>query len=79
MIENNINRNKAFQLRINFNLKSLKNVGVEKSQIWLTTSINSQRVRIYTGMLIKEEHWLKKGKAKLENVPKKMLLSEVLY
>lgn len=65
MIENNINKKKAFQLRINFNLKSLKNVGVEKSQIWLTTSINSQRIRIYTGMLIKKEHWLKKSRSEI--------------
>lgn len=79
MIENNINKKKAFQLRINFNLKSLKNVGVEKSQIWLTTSINSQRIRIYTGMLIKKEHWLKKNEVKLESVPKRTPLSEILY
>lgn len=65
MIENNINKNKAFQLRINFNLKSLKNIGTEKSQIWLTTTINGERVRIYTKLLIKEEHWLKKGKSEI--------------
>lgn len=65
MIENTINKNKAFQLRINFNLKSLKNIGTEKSQIWLTTTINGERVRIYTKLLIKEEHWLKKGKSEI--------------
>lgn len=65
MITNEVNRNKAFQLRINFNLKSLKNIGTEKSQIWLTTTINGKRVRIYTKLLIKEEHWLKKGKGEI--------------
>lgn len=65
MIESKINREKAFQLRINFNLKSLKKVGIEKSQIWLTTTINGERVRIYTKLLIKEEHWLKKGKSEI--------------
>ena len=65
MIENSINRNKAFQLRINFNLKSLRNIGTEKSQIWLTTTINGERVRIYTKLLIKEEHWIKKGKSEI--------------
>ena len=65
MIENDINRSKAFRLRINFNLKSLKNIGTEKSQIWLTTTINGERVRIYTKLLIKEEHWLKKGKGEI--------------
>lgn len=79
MIESTINREKAFQLRINFNLKSLKKVGIEKSQIWLTTTINGERVRIYTKLLIKEEHWFKKVKVKSENVPKKMLLLEISY
>lgn len=65
MIESTINREKAFQLRINFNLKSLKKVGIEKSQIWLTTTINGERVRIYTKLLIKEEHWFKKGKSEI--------------
>lgn len=65
MIENTINKNKAFQLRINFNLKSLKNIGTEKSQIWLTATINGERVRIYTKLLIKEEHWLKKGRSEI--------------
>lgn len=79
MIHNDINQNKAFQLRINFNLKSLKNIGTEKSQIWLTTTINGERVRIYTKLLIKEEHWQKRVKVKSENVLKKMLLSEMSY
>lgn len=65
MIESTINREKAFQLRINFNLKSLKKVGIEKSQIWLTTTINGERVRIYTKLLVKEEHWLKKCKSEI--------------
>jgi len=52
MIENQINIQNRFTMRVNFNLKSLANVGSKKSQIWLTTTIKGKRVRVYTGLLI---------------------------
>ena len=57
MIENQINIQNRFTMRVNFNLKSLANVGSKKSQIWLTTTINGKRVRAYTGLLIEQEYW----------------------
>ena len=57
MIENQINIQNRFTMRVNFNLKSLANVGSKKSQIWLTTTINGKRVRVYTGLLIEQEYW----------------------
>lgn len=54
MIENNISQ--KFTMRINFNLKR---IGGRKSQIWLTTTINKQRARVYTGLLIESEYWIK--------------------
>ena len=57
MVESSINIQNQFAMRLNFNLKSLKNVGSKKSQIWLTTTINGKRVRVYTGLLIEEEYW----------------------
>lgn len=57
MIENQINIENKFKMRLNFNLKSLANVGSKKCQIWLTTTINGKRVRVYTGLLIEEEYW----------------------
>ena len=57
MIENQINIQNRFTMRVNFNLKSLANVGSKKSQIWLTTTINGKRVRVYTSLLIEQEYW----------------------
>ena len=57
MVENQINIDNKFAMRVNFNLKSLANVGSKKSQIWLTTTINGKRVRVYTGLLIEQEYW----------------------
>lgn len=57
MIENQINIQNRFSMRVNFNLKSLANVGSKKSQIWLTTTIKGKRVRVYTGLLIEKEYW----------------------
>lgn len=57
MVENCINIQNKFAMRVNFNLKSLANVGSKKSQIWLTTTINGKRVRVYTGLLIEQEYW----------------------
>ena len=56
MIENEVSINGTFRMRINFNLKG---IGSQKSQIWLTTIINKERVRIYTGLLIEPEFWIK--------------------
>lgn len=56
MITNDISINGTFKMRINFNLKS---IGGNKSQIWLTTTINNERVRIYTRLLIEPEYWIK--------------------
>ena len=59
MVENCINIQNTFTMRLNFNLKSLANVGSKKSQIWLTTTIKGKRVRVYTGLLIEKEYWKK--------------------
>ena len=56
MIENEINIKGKFSMRINFNLVMKKGT---KAQIWLTTTINRQRVRIYTGLRIEPEFWIK--------------------
>ena len=57
MIENEVNIGNKFIMRVNFNL-SRKGRNV-KSQIWLTTTINKQRARVYTGLLIEERYWQK--------------------
>ena len=56
MIENEINVNGRFSLRVNFNLVLKKGT---KAQIWLTSTINRQRVRIYTGLRIEPEYWIR--------------------
>ncbi len=60
MIENNISQ--KFTMRINFNLKR---IGGRKSQIWLTTTINKQRARVYTGLLIEPEYWIKASREEI--------------
>ena len=62
MIENEVSINGRFSLRVNFNLVMKKGT---KAQIWLTTTINRQRVRIYTGLRIEPEFWIKTGRTKL--------------
>ena len=59
MIENEVSINGRFSLRVNFNLVMKKGT---KAQIWLTTTINRQRVRIYTGLRIEPEFWIKTGR-----------------
>ena len=59
MIENEVSINGRFSLRVNFNLVMKKGT---KAQIWLTTTINRQRVRIYTGLRIEPEYWMKAGR-----------------
>ena len=56
MVENEVSVNGRFSMKINFNLKG---IGSKKSQIWLTTTINKERVRIYTGLLIEPKYWIK--------------------
>lgn len=55
MISNEINIANRFVMRINFNLKG---IGGSKSQIWLTATINKERVRVYTALLIEPEYWM---------------------
>jgi hypothetical protein len=62
MIENEININGCFKMRVNFNLK---NIGGSKSQIMLTTTINGERTRIYTGLLIEPQFWIKTTKTEV--------------
>ena len=56
MVENEVSINGRFSMKINFNLKG---IGSKKSQIWLTTTINKERVRIYTGLKIEPDYWIK--------------------
>ena len=56
MVENEISINGKFSMKINFNLKG---IGSKKSQIWLTTTINKERVRVYTGLKIEPDYWIK--------------------
>lgn len=49
-------------LRVNFNLKDISRVGGNRSQIWLSTTINGERVRIYTRQLVNPEHWIKSSR-----------------
>ncbi|WP_147400724.1 tyrosine-type recombinase/integrase [Bacteroides intestinalis] len=62
MIENEININGCFKMRVNFNLK---NIGGSKSQIMLTTTINGERTRIYTGLLIEPQFWIKTSRTEI--------------
>ncbi len=56
MILNEINVGNAFKMRVNFNL--IKKAGEnDKRQIWLTTTINKVRARVYTGLRIEEKYW----------------------
>lgn len=55
MVENEFYINRKFTMRVNFNLKTVGN----KSQIWLTTTIDKQRARVFTKLLIEPQYWLK--------------------
>lgn len=59
MFSSVISEGETFDLRVNFNLKKISNVGGKRSQIWLSTTINGQRVRIFTKQLINPSHWVK--------------------
>lgn len=56
MISNEISIANGFVMRINFNLKG---IGGTKSQIWLTTTINKERARVYTALLIEPKYWMR--------------------
>ena len=61
MIENEINVGNKFKMRVNFNL--IKKAGEdEKRQIWLTTTINKERARVYTGLRIEQCFWVQKSR-----------------
>lgn len=61
MIENEINIGNTFKMRVNFNL--IKKGGEdEKRQIWLTTTINKERARVYTGLRIEQCFWVQKSR-----------------
>lgn len=62
MIDNDINIGSGFVMRINFNLKG---IGGQRSQIWLSTTINKERARVYTGLLIEPQYWLKKSRGEV--------------
>lgn len=47
-----------FNLKINLYLKDISNVGGRQSQIWLSTTINGERIRLYTKILVNKEHWI---------------------
>lgn len=55
MVENIFYIDRKFSMRVNFNLKRVGN----KSQIWLTTTIDKQRARVFTKLTIEPQYWLK--------------------
>lgn len=65
MIENEISIDGRFQMRVNFNLKDTSRVGGKKAQIYLTTTINRERVRLFTGLSIEPEYWIKTTRAQI--------------
>lgn len=56
MVESRLHINNGFKMRINFNLKAISGT---KSQIWLSTTIDGKRVRVYTRLLIEPHLWVK--------------------
>ncbi|WP_291530621.1 tyrosine-type recombinase/integrase [Bacteroides sp. UBA939] len=56
MVSNEVSIANRFVMRVNFNLKG---IGGRRSQIWLSTTINKERARVYTTLLIEPEFWLK--------------------
>lgn len=64
MIENEINVGNKFTMRVNFNL--IKKGGEDKKrQIWLTTTINKERARVYTGLRIEQCYWIQKSRSEV--------------
>lgn len=72
MIENEIDVGNKCIMRVNFNLidkskdKKESKVGNDgKLQIWLTTTIYKERVRIYTRLRIEPRFWMKKSRKEI--------------
>ena len=72
MIENEISVGNKFIMRVNFNLvnkskgdKVVDGEYDEKSQIWLTTTINNERARVYTRLRIEPCFWIKKSRSEV--------------
>lgn len=64
MVENEINIGNKFTMKVNFNL--IKKGGEsDKRQIWLTTTINGQRARVYTGLRIELCFWEKMPRSRM--------------
>ena len=64
MVENEINIGNKFTMRVNFNL--IKKGGEsDKRQIWLTTTINGERARVYTGLRIEQCFWEKMPRCRM--------------
>lgn len=70
MIENEILVGNKFIMRVNFNLadkskgdKVVNGQYNKKSQIWLTTTINKERARVYTGLRIEPCYWIRKSRS----------------
>lgn len=63
MIENEISINGKFAMKVHFNLRKKKDS--DKSQIWLTTTINSERAQVYTGQRIEERYWIKTSRTEM--------------
>lgn len=55
MIENEISIGNTFKMKVHFNLV---NKGSDESQIWLVTTINGKRARIYTGLRVAPQYWI---------------------
>ena len=75
MIENEISVGNKFIMRVNFNLvnkskgdKVVDGEYDEKSQIWLTTTINNERARVYTRLRIEPCFWIKRPLRFLTNI-----------
>jgi integrase len=64
MIENEINVGNKFTMRVNFNLIK-KGKDDEKRQIWLTTTINKERARVYTGLRIEQQFWVYRSRSQV--------------
>lgn len=65
MIENEISINGTFRMRVNFNLKDTSRAGGKKSQIYLTTTIKHERVRLFTGLSIEPEYWIRTSRTEV--------------
>ena len=63
MFKNTLAQDSGFQLRVSFNLKNISNVGGKRAQIWLTSTIDGKRIRIYTRQLVAPDYWVKSNRS----------------